>query len=89
MPPSVDKFSVNLGLTPSVDVERMVLLLLLLLLVVFPVRSVLEDNVEKLDGLELEKPFSSSVLISVDGRYWYILGTTPVIVGMLFTDDLE
>lgn len=30
-------------------------------------------RVAKLDGRVLEKPFSSRVLISVDGRYWYML----------------
>lgn len=76
----MDKFSVIFELTPTrEDDESRVLLLILLLLVMLldmhPVRSVprmlvLEERVEKLDGLELEKPFSSSVLISVDGRYW-------------------
>lgn len=98
LPPRVDKLSVILGLTPREDDESRLLLqlllvaLLLLLMLVLPARSVpmmvlLEDNVEKLDGLELEKPFSNSELISVDGRNWYILLVVPVAADILLIDD--
>lgn len=74
--PSVERFSVTLG--EERDRNELVTVrsgAMVLLGVALPVtqgtRSV--PRVVKLDGRVLEKPFSSRVLISVDGRYWYML----------------
>lgn len=58
--PSVERLSVTL-----VDDNRYEL----------PTRSVprSDPSEDKLDGRELENPFSRSVLISVDDRYWKVL----------------
>lgn len=73
----MDRFSVTLGDASDrnelVTVRSVVMELLLLVVVMLPAtvetRSV-APRVVKLDGRVLEKPFSSRVLISVDGRYW-------------------
>lgn len=65
--PSVERLSVTL-----VDESRNELL----------TRSVVRSgpSEEKLDGRELENPFSRRVLISLDDRYWKVL--LPVVPGV-------
>lgn len=66
----MERFSVTLGDASDrnelVTVRSVAMVLLVVTLV--GTRSV--PRVVKLDGRVLEKPFSSRVLISVDGRYW-------------------
>lgn len=73
----MERFSVTLGeardrneLVTERSVAMVQLLLLLLLVpVAVPLETRSVPSVVKLDGRVLEKPFSSRVLISVDGRY--------------------
>lgn len=72
----MDRFSVTLGEVSDrnelVTVRSGAMALFEVTLpVTLGTRSV--PSVVKLDGRVLEKPFSSKVLISVDGRYWYML----------------
>lgn len=65
----MERFSVTLG--DASDRNELVTVrsvVMVLLVVTLGTRSV--PRVVKLDGRVLEKPFSSRVLISVDGRYW-------------------
>lgn len=66
----MERFSVTLG--DASDRNELVTVrsvaMVLLVVTLAGTRSV--PRVVKLDGRVLEKPFSSRVLISVDGRYW-------------------
>lgn len=67
----MERFSVTFGDASDRNelvTVRSVAMMVLLAVTLVGTRSV--PRVVKLDGRVLEKPFSSRVLISVDGRYW-------------------